>query len=185
MKKIFLINSLIFFFVFFFCSCYSIKTRPIKKKIRTNSKFEKGDLLYENNLAVVHFDRELALKALNEILEKQKMSDCDRKRLVNCIENIEKGNIFIFETLTNPWNIYPGDFYESFKNWTFHFLLLKGNFSILNKSTGVFEKYLTYNRNSSLMCCCNVYFKFPNGDTFITTSICTDFIIVVEDECDE
>ena len=181
MKKYLCYTVYIFFFCLLFSSCSlvnNLTNRTIRKEIKTNSELQKGDLIYENNLAVVYFDRKLTLKVLRKELKNKFFTKCDKNRLIKCIENIEKGNATLFEHLNNDF------FDEMFKNRILELLLLKSKFSILNKSTGIYEKYLIYNKSKMMVGhCCFVDFEFPNGDRFITTRIATSIVII--EKCDE
>ena len=188
MKKTFLIAGLIFILYLLFYSCYSIKRYravPLKKEIRARTELEKGDLLYEDGLAILYFDREVTLKMLKNRLKNNYDRKCDKNRLIECIENIEKGNSLIFEPLKGPLETVEFSYYfeKEFKCRILELLLLNSKFSIFNKSTKVYEEYLIYKRTRGVWGCCSNYFEFPNGDQFITTAIFTDFIII--EDCDE
>jgi len=179
MKKIFIISISVFFCCLLFYSCYSKKKYrdgPTEKEIKANTELEKGDLLYEDSLAVLYFDREFTLEMLKNRLNSVKK--CDKNRLIECIKNIERGNTIIFAPLEREY-----DFDEMFKYGILQSLLLNSSFSVLNKSTGVYEEYLIYKRSATLWGCCFVHFEFPNGDRFITTHIFTDNIVI--ENCDE
>ena len=188
MKKTFLIAGLIFILCLLFYSCYSKKRYravPLKKEIRAGTELEKGDLLYEDGLAILYFDREVTLKMLKNRLKNNYDKKCDKNRLIECIENIEKGNSLIFEPLKGPLGTveYTYHFEEEFKCRILESLLLNSKFSIFNKSTKVYEEYLIYNRTQGGWGCCFHRFEFSNGDRFITTKTFTDFVII--EDCDE
>jgi len=178
MNKIFIITILFFFCFLLFYSCIYKKVYregPAEKKIKANTELEKGDLLYEDSRAVLYFDREFTLKMLKNRLNSVKK--CDKNRLIELIERIEKGNTIIFAPLEIR------HFEGQFKYEILQSLLLNSKFSILNKSTRVYEKYLIYNRRATGWGCCSVHFEFPNGDRFITTHFFTDNIVI--EDCDE
>ena len=149
----------------------------MKKEIKADTELEKGNLLYEDDRAVLYFDRELTLKILKN--HNFDMWDVSRNRLNEYIENIENGDTIIFAPPFLEENICE----VNLKYRILQSLLLNSKFSVFNKSTGVYEKYLIYDRRSSGWGCCFVHFNFPNGDRFITTQVFTDNIIV--DICDE
>ena len=181
MKKIFIVTILVFICCLLFYFCHSLRRyneEPIKKEIKTNVELEKGDLLYEDSRAVVYFDRKITLEVLKN--NNYLVRNCgDKNRLIDLIENIEKGNTIIFAPLEGKDDYFD----ENFKYRIVQSLLLNSRFSVLNKSTGIYEKYLIYNRSHAGWGCCHTYFEFPNGDWFITTNIFTDNIII--EDCDE
>ena len=174
-----LIYDLILFLGLFFYSCSSSKV--VKKEIKSNTKLESSDLFYENNLAIIYFDRNLTLNIFKKELKSQNQTNCDRQRIVKCIERMEKMDTLIFES-SNIKN--DSDFFEEkFQKRVLEFLLLKSEFSILNKSTQVYEKYLIYNKRKQNGTCCFVDFEFPDKNKFISTRVASDVVVI--EECDE
>ena len=189
MKKTLIIIFPVFFCCLLFDSCHSIKrykARPTIKQIKANTELEKGDLLYEDSRAILYFDRKTTLEILKNRLGDKYLTNCDKNRLIKYIENIEQGNTLIFDPmpfLLTDEALFNNGFEEDFKLEILQSLLLNCRFSVLNKSTGVYEKYLIYNRRHAGWGCCNTYFDYPNGDMFIITDIYTDNIVI--EVCDE
>jgi len=171
---------LIVFLGVFLCSCSSAN-KAIRKDLKSNSKLEKSDLSYENELAIVFFDRELTLAVLKRELKNKHLTNCDKDRLIECIKEIEKRKANLFESLKTKDN--TGFFVENFQKRILEILLTESEFSIFNKSTNSYEKYLTYNKKNGNGCCCFVDFEFPNKKRFINTRVATDIVII--EECEE
>ena len=144
MRRFFLLYSQIILLCLIVNSC-SIKTNPkynSVKKIKVNTEeLEAKDFLFENELAIVYFDKEAILKFLKKELKKKKnISKCDHERYIKYISNIEEGNVSTFDIL--KWGNDISNFNEIFHLKLLGSLLLNTKFSILKKSTGVYEKYL-------------------------------------------
>ena len=180
MEKTFITTTLVCFCCLFFYSFSQIGI-PTKEKIKADTELEKGDLLYEDSLAIIYIDRKTALEVLKDRFNYKFLTNCDKNRLTGYIENIEKGNVFIFAPV--PEFFFGEAFFEEkYRIEILDLLLLNCRFSVLNKSTGVYEKYLIRRIDPMRGHGSAVDLEFPNGNRFMIIRIATD--IVIRENCD-
>jgi len=185
-RKLLLFSSItIFSCNFLSCSiAYRHTKKTIQKEIKAKSEKEKSELSFENDFAIVYFERIATLKTFENELKKKSISTCDRKRLTNYIDQINNSSysLVIFQELSNPRN-YANEFEADFQGHLIEKLLLNNDFAVFNKKTGLYENSLIYKKRGSDWGCCFAGFAFKNEDNFLVTKIFSDSIII--EDCNE
>ena len=161
----------------FLGSCVSTEN-TFKKEIKLKYKTENNDLIYENSVAILHFDREITKKILEYELKKHSINKCYKTLLISCIEKIEIGNNTILDNFQTKEK--TNSSVEELQNRIIEILLLKSKFSIYNKEKKIFEKLLIYNKRNGNGYCCNVDFEFSDGSELINTRRFSDSIVLDE-----
>lgn len=187
MKNIFLLNAfLIIFFPLTILSCSTGKmtaNNPYEKNIKTVSTLENGQLIFENELAIIHFDKNEVLKLLEKEMNNKNINKCHEKRLKRHISQIKKLNseTNLFADLVDTEN---SDYFEvNFQRELINKLVLNFEIAVFNKSKNEFEKMIIYRKHKMKGYCCNTDIIFSNGKKILDTKLFTDNVLI--EECAE
>jgi hypothetical protein len=74
-------------------SCLTGKKTPKKsfeKEIKTESTLEQGQIIFENEVAIIHFDKTEVLGFLEKEIKTKNINKCHEKRLSRYIGSAEK-----------------------------------------------------------------------------------------------
>lgn len=156
----------------------------IQKEIKTKPEISKGELYFENDYAVIYFDKEKTLRLLKKEINQKWTSECDKKRLEKYIDTIEKsdGELMIFKELSQPLRT-TTHFETDLQRRLIEKLVLKKEISLFNKKTNNYDKSLIYRKRGGDWGCCFAGLSFQNGENFLDTRIWSDLLII--EECNE
>ena len=183
----FFLYSCITIFICGILSC-SIEKRQSKeatqKEIKAKSKNEKGELYFENDFAIIYFEKRATLKTFENEKKNKSRSSCNRERLTNYIAQINRSSdsLVIFQDLGNPTKN-SNNFEIDFQRHLIEKLILKTDFVVFNKKAERYENSLIYNIRPGNWGCCFAGFAFKNGDNFLETRRFIDFVII--EDCNE
>ena len=181
-----LILILIFSSHFATISCFRGKMfiqKSQDKEIRTNSSIEKGLVVFENDVAIIHFDKEDVLSILENEIKNKEISFCDKNRLSRYISIIKdiKSETRIFQLLEN--NDHNTDYFEiNFLRDLIDKLILNSDFAIFDKSKNQFVDKIIYRKKQTVDSCCMTDILLLSGEKILDTNLFTDNILV--EECD-
>lgn len=156
----------------------------IQKEIKTKPEISKGKLYFENDYAVLYFDKEKSLRLLKKEINQKWTSDCNKIRLEKYIDTIEKsdGELMIFKELSQPLKT-TSHFETDLQRRLIEKLVLKKEFVLLNKKTNKYEQSLIYKKKGGEWGCCFAGLAFNSNETFLDTRIWSDLVII--EDCDK
>lgn len=167
------------------CSIENRITRTtIQKEFKAKPEINKGELYFENNYAVLYFDKEKTLRLLNKEINEKRTTECNKIRLKKYIDTIEKssGELMIFKELSHPLKT-TTHFETDMQRRLIEKLVLKKEFVLFNKETNKYEDSLIYKKRGGDWGCCFAGLAFKSGETFLDTRIWSDLLII--EDCNE
>lgn len=167
------------------CSIEKIITRTtIQKEIKVKPEISKDELYFENDYAILYFDKEITSRLLKKEINKKKTSECNKIRLKKYIDIIDRSNgkLLVFQELTQPSKT-TTHFETDLQRRLIEKLVLKNDFVLFNKKSNKYEKSLIYRKNGGDWGCCFAELAFKNGENFLDIRIWSDFLII--EDCNE
>lgn len=168
-------------------SCLTGKMTPKKsfaKEIKTEIALEKGQIIFENEVAIIRFDKTEVLGILEKEIKTKNINKCHEKRLSRYINQVKN--------LNTETNIFPdlGNIIKTSDNFEISFqrnliknLVLHYRIAVFNKSKKEFEKKIVYRKKPTEGYCCMTNIEFIDGQKILDTDLFTDFIVI--EECEE
>ncbi len=158
--------------------------KSFEKEIKTESALEKGQIIFENEFAIIRFDKTEVLGILEKEIKTKNINKCHEKRLSRYINQVKNLNseTNIFPDLGNV--IKTPDYFEiNFQRDLVKNLVLHYKIAVFNKSKKEFEKKIVYRKKSTEGYCCMTNIEFIDGQKILDTDLFTDFIVI--EECKE
>ena len=151
------------------------------KEIKTKKALEHGQVIFENKVALIHFDKTAVLKIFLKELNSKSLNNCNTARINNFISQIKESSteIYIFPELGE--NIKPADKFEvEFQGYLLDKIVQNLEIAVFNKSKKEYESKILHRKISSNNGYCMTELIFANEDKLIETTLSTD-IIIIED----
>ena len=158
--------------------------KPFEKEIKTESELEKGQVIFENEVAIIHFDKKDVLEILEKEIKNKNINKCDKKRLshyTNLVKNIHS-ETNIFPDIGNVIK-QPEYFEVNFQRDLVKNLVLNYKFAVFNKSKKEFEEKIVYRKKPTEGYCCMTNIEFIDGQKILDTDLFTDCVLI--EECEE
>ena len=166
------------------CSIQNRMTNnSIQKTIKTVPEVTKGEVFFENDLAIMYFQREQVLKILGKEKKSKFMNPCNLKRLESYIDLLQtaNGQLKIFKELSEPSNL-SNHFEIDFQRHLIEEFSLNSKVALYNKMTNDYVSDFLYKKKGGEWGCCFAGLTFSNGQNFLDTKIWSDLLII--EECD-